>query len=109
MENVLEHRQLGDSGLSVSTLGFGTMTLGGKDRFAQMGNIQADEASRLIDVCLEAGINLIDTADLYSFGAAEEVLGQVLKGRREEVVLATKGFMRVGPGVHDVGSHGNIF
>ncbi len=99
----MEHRQLGDSGLSVSTLGFGTMTLGGKDRFAQMGNIQADEASRLIDVCLEAGINLIDTADLYSFGAAEEVLGQVLKGRREEVVLATKGFMRVGPGVHDVG------
>lgn len=99
----MEQRQLGNSGLSVSALGFGTMTVGGRDRFAQMGNIQAEEASRLIDICLESGVNLIDTADLYSFGAAEEVLGQVLKGRRDKFVLATKGFMRVGPGVHDVG------
>lgn len=99
----MEQRQLGKSGLTVSVLGFGTMTVGGKDRFAQMGNIQAEEASRLLDICLESGVNLIDTADLYSFGAAEEVLGQVLKGRRDKVVLASKGFMRVGPGVHDVG------
>ena len=99
----MEQRHLGESGLSVSAFGFGTMTVGGRDRFAQMGNIQAQEASRLIDICLESGVNLIDTADLYSYGAAEEVLGQALQGRRDKVVLATKAFMRVGPGVHDVG------
>ena len=99
----MEQRQLGKSGLCVSALGFGTMTVGGRDRFALMGNIQAQEASRLIDICLESGVNLVDTADVYSYGAAEEVLGEVLKGRRGKVVLATKGFMRIGPGVHDVG------
>jgi aryl-alcohol dehydrogenase-like predicted oxidoreductase len=71
----LEQRQLGKSGLTVSVLGFGTMTVGGKDRFAQMGNIQAEEASRLLDICLESGVNLIDTADLYSFGARPGIEG----------------------------------
>jgi aryl-alcohol dehydrogenase-like predicted oxidoreductase len=99
----MEQRHLGKSGLSVSALGLGTMTFGGKDRFAHMGNIQTAEATRLIDICLESGVNLVDTADLYSYGAAEEVLGEVLKGRRGKVVLATKAFMRMGPGVHDVG------
>src|SRR5207247_1633355 len=84
-------------------LSFGTMTVGGRERFRNMGNIGVEEASRMIDICLEAGVNLIDTADLYSFGAAEEVLGEALAGRRQQVLLGTKAFMRMGPGAHDVG------
>ena len=79
------------------------MTVGGKDRFRNMGNIGAEEVSRLIDICLEAGLNFIDTADLYSFGAAEEALGEALEGRRHQMLIGTKVFMRMGPGVHDVG------
>jgi aryl-alcohol dehydrogenase-like predicted oxidoreductase len=89
--------------LSVSVLGFGTMTVGGRDRFQKMGTLGVKEAARMLDICLEAGVTLVDTADLYSFGVAEEILGEVLQGRRQEVVLATKGFMRMGPGLHDVG------
>jgi len=99
----MEQRFLGKSGLSVSTLSFGTMTVGGKDRFQSMGSLGVQETSRMIDICLDAGVNLIDTADLYSFGAAEEVLAGALKGRRQKVLIATKGFMRMGPGAHDVG------
>jgi aryl-alcohol dehydrogenase-like predicted oxidoreductase len=79
------------------------MTIGGRDRFEKMGTLGSKEASRMLDMCLEAGVNLLDTADMYSSGVAEETLGEVLKGRRHEFVLATKGFMRTGPGVHDVG------
>src|SRR6185312_11796893 len=99
----MELRQLGKSGLTVSSFAFGTMTVGGRERFRNMGDIGAAEASRLIDVCMDAGVNLIDTADLYSFGAAEEILGEVLRGRRQKLVISTKAFMRMGPGVHDVG------
>jgi aryl-alcohol dehydrogenase-like predicted oxidoreductase len=99
----MEHRQLGRSGLSVSVLGFGTMTVGGRERFQKMGNLGVKETARVLDICLEAGVNLVDTADMYSFGAAEEILGEVLQGRRHEVVLATKVFMRMGAGVYDVG------
>src|SRR5580704_3725607 len=99
----MEQRLLGQSGLSVSALSFGTMTVGGKDRFRSMGNIGAEEVSRLIDLCLEAGLNFIDTADLYSFGAAEEALGEALEGRRHQILIGTKVFMRMGPGAHDVG------
>ncbi len=99
----MEQRFLGKSGLSVSTLSFGTMTVGGKDRFQNMGNLGVPETSRMIDICLDAGVNLIDTADLYSFGAAEEVLAGALKGRRQKVLLASKAFMRMGPETHDVG------
>jgi aryl-alcohol dehydrogenase-like predicted oxidoreductase len=99
----VEQRLLGASGLAVSALSLGTMTVGGKDRFQHMGAIGAAEASRLIDICLEAGVNFIDTADLYSFGAAEEVLGEALQGRRHQVLIGTKAFMRMGPGAHDVG------
>jgi len=79
------------------------MTVGGKDRFRAMGNIGPAEVSRLIDICIEAGLNFIDTADLYSFGAAEEALGEALEGRRQQMVIGTKVFMRMGPGAHDVG------
>jgi aryl-alcohol dehydrogenase-like predicted oxidoreductase len=99
----MEHRQLGSSGLSVSVLSFGTMTVGGKDRFLNMGNLGVAEVSRMLDLCEEAGLSVIDTADLYSFGAAEEIIGESLQGRRDRFVIVTKAFMRVGTGPHDVG------
>lgn len=99
----MEHRQLGSSGLSVSVLSFGTMTVGGKDRFQNMGNLGVAEVSRMLDLCEEAGLSVIDTADLYSFGAAEEIIGESLQHRRDRFVIVTKAFMRVGPGRHDVG------
>src|ERR1700681_2790885 len=86
----MEYRLLGASGLEVSVLAFGTMTLGGEGRFAAMGNVQAEEARRQIEICIEAGVNLFDTADIYSFGKSEEVLGQALGTRRKDIVLATK-------------------
>jgi aryl-alcohol dehydrogenase-like predicted oxidoreductase len=99
----MEQRQLGSSGLCVSVLSFGTMTVGGRDRFQNMGNLGVAEVSRMLDLSLDAGLTVIDTADLYSFGAAEEIVGAALKGRRENFVIVTKAFMRVGAGVHDVG------
>ena len=99
----MEQRQLGNSGLSMSVFSFGTMTVGGRDRFQNMGNLGVPETSRMLDVCMDAGVTTIDTADLYSFGAAEEILGEALKGRRDQFVIVTKAFMRMGPGAHDVG------
>jgi len=99
----MEYRLLGASGLEVSVLSFGTMTLGGEGRFAAMGNVQVDEARRLIDVSIEAGVNLFDTADIYSFGKSEEVLGQALGARRKDIVLATKVFVRLEPGTNKAG------
>src|ERR1022692_1951632 len=94
----MEYRLLGASGLEVSVLSFGTMTLGGEGRFAAMGNVQTEEARRQIEICIEAGVNLFDTADIYSFGKSEEVLGQALGARRKDIVLATKVFVRLEPG-----------
>ncbi len=75
----MEMRFLGNSGIKVSTLSFGTMTFGGGDNFFQhMGGTQLDEAQRLIDICLDAGVNLFDTADVYSQGRSEEILGKAL-------------------------------
>ncbi|MBI4877430.1 MAG: aldo/keto reductase [Acidobacteria bacterium] len=99
----MEYRFLGASGLEVSVLSFGTMTLGGEGRFAAMGNVQVEEARRLVEICIEAGVNLFDTADIYSFGKSEEVLGQALGARRKEIVLATKGFVRLEPGANKTG------
>ena len=100
----MEQRFMGKSGLSVSVLSFGTMTVGGKDRFGKMGNLGVSDTTRLIDVCLEAGVNTIDTADLYSFGMAEEILGEALGGgRRDQCVLVTKVANRMGTGPHNVG------
>src|SRR6187549_2021471 len=99
----MEQRQLGASGLSVSVLSFGTMTVGGKDRFQNMGSLGVPEVSRMLDLCEDAGLTVIDTADLYSFGTAEEIIGEALKGRRERFVIVTKAYMRVCTGVHDVG------
>ena len=99
----MELRFLGNSGLQVSVLSFGTMTFGGEGRFLNMGNIQVEEARRLIDICIEAGVNTFDTADIYSFGKAEEVVGPALGTRRKDVILATKVFNRMGPGAHQIG------
>ncbi|ODS52852.1 MAG: aldo/keto reductase [Acidobacteria bacterium SCN 69-37] len=99
----MEQRLLGDSGLSVSVLSFGTMTVGGRDRFGTMGTLGVAETSHLLDLCRDAGVTTIDTADMYSAGAAEEILGEALRGRRQQFVLATKAFIRMGPGPHDVG------
>ena len=99
----MEYRLFGGSGLEVSVLSFGTMTLGGEGRFAAMGNVQVEEARRHMEICIEAGVNLFDTADVYSFGKSEEVLGQALGARRKEIVLATKAFSRLAPGANQAG------
>jgi aryl-alcohol dehydrogenase-like predicted oxidoreductase len=99
----MEQRQFGTSGLSVSVFSFGTMTIGGQDRFGKMGNLGVAETTRILDVCRDAGVTTIDTADAYSSGRSEEILGEALQGRRNDFVLVTKVFVRMGPGPHDTG------
>jgi aryl-alcohol dehydrogenase-like predicted oxidoreductase len=99
----MEQRRLGNSGLSLSVLSFGTMTVGGRDRFGKMGNLGVPDTARVLDICAEAGVTTIDTANIYSSGGAEEILGEALKGRRDRFVLVSKVFMRMGPGPHDTG------
>src|ERR1041385_637995 len=87
----MEFRQLGNSGLKVPVLSFGTGTFGGKGEFfGAWGNTDAKEATRLIDICLDAGINFFDTANGYSSGESEIVLGKALAGRRDKVLISTK-------------------
>jgi aryl-alcohol dehydrogenase-like predicted oxidoreductase len=99
----MEYRQLGRSGLRVSALALGTMTFGGRGGFAAVGATDARGARRQVDMCLDAGVNLIDTADVYSGGLAEEITGEVLKGRRDKVLLSTKVRMAMGSGPNDAG------
>ncbi|MEN3307559.1 MAG: hypothetical protein V7603_3761 [Micromonosporaceae bacterium] len=99
----MEYRELGRSGLRISVLTMGTMTFGGSGPFANVGSTDVDEARRQIDQCLDAGINLIDTADVYSGGQSEEIVGAVLRGRRDDVLVATKVRMPMGPGPNDAG------
>jgi aryl-alcohol dehydrogenase-like predicted oxidoreductase len=101
----MEYRQLGRSGLMVPALSLGTGTFGGGTEFFRAwGAIDAAEATRLVDIALEAGVSMFDSADTYSKGLAEEVLGQAIKGRRDRVLVSTKGSFRMGPGPNDVGS-----
>lgn len=101
----MEYRNLGGSGLRVPVLSFGAATFGGEGRlFSAFGGSDVEEARRLIDICLEAGVNLFDTADVYSDGAAEQILGAAIKGRREEVLLATKMSLPLGKGANEAGS-----
>src|SRR5260370_22786357 len=97
----MEYRALGRSGLRVSALTMGTMTFGGAGAFADVGSTDVEEAERQADMCLDAGVNLIDTADVYSAGLAEEILGQVLRGRRGRVLVATKVRTGLGRGPND--------
>jgi aryl-alcohol dehydrogenase-like predicted oxidoreductase len=99
----MEYRQLGRSGLRVSRLTLGTMTFGGRGQFRDVGQTDLDGARRQIDMALDAGVNLIDTADVYSEGAAEEILGQALNGRRDRVLIASKARFPMGPGPNDAG------
>jgi len=99
----MEYRQLGKSGLRISVLTMGTMTFGGHGNFANVGNTDVTEARRQVDMCLDAGVNLIDTADVYSGGVAEEIVGEVLHGRRDDVLLASKVRMTMGSGPNDAG------
>jgi aryl-alcohol dehydrogenase-like predicted oxidoreductase len=101
----MEYRKLGGSGLSVPVLTFGTATFGGRgDFFRAWGGTEVDEAKRLVDVCLEAGVNAFDTANVYSAGRSEEVLGAAIAGRRDRVLISTKGTFPMGPGPNDYGS-----
>jgi aryl-alcohol dehydrogenase-like predicted oxidoreductase len=102
----MEYRQLGRSGLRISTLTMGTMTFGGRGNFASVGDTDLDGARRQVEMALDAGVNVIDTADVYSGGAAEEIVGQVvrgLRGRRDQVLIATKARMPMGDGPNDAG------
>jgi len=99
----MDYRQLGRSGLRVSCLSLGTMTFGGRGVFGKVGATGAAEARRQVDQCLEAGVNLIDTADMYSDGLSEEIVGEVIRGRRDRILVATKVRMAMGDGANDAG------
>jgi aryl-alcohol dehydrogenase-like predicted oxidoreductase len=99
----MEYRQLGNSGLRVSALTLGTMTFGGRGGFSAVGATDVTGARRQLDLCLDAGVNLIDTADVYSGGLSEEIVGEVITGRRDSLLLSTKVRMAMGPGANDAG------
>lgn len=99
----MELRQLGGSGLSLSVLGFGTMTFGGSGYFSAVGQTRLPEAQRLIGLCMDAGVNFFDTANVYSDGLSEEILGQSLS-KRSDVLIATKASLRMGTGPNDLGN-----
>src|SRR5215212_10390366 len=99
----MEFRQLGGSGFKVPVLSFGTGTFGGGTEFFKAwGESDVAEATRLVDICLEAGLTMFDSADIYSKGMAEEILGQAIKGRRDKLLLSTKATFRRGEGPNDV-------
>jgi aryl-alcohol dehydrogenase-like predicted oxidoreductase len=100
----VEYRQLGRSGLRVSALGLGTMTFGGAGGFAAVGHTDLAEARRVLDRSIDTGVNLVDTADVYSDGASEEIVGEIVKGRREDLLLATKCRFPSEPGANGAGS-----
>jgi len=101
----MDYRYLGKSGLRVSALSLGAATFGGATPFFKAwGDTDAEGARRMIDMCLDAGVNLIDTADVYSKGVSEEIVGQAIKGRRDRLLISTKATFRLGQGPNDVGS-----
>ena len=101
----METRRLGHSGFFVPVLSFGTGTFGGGNEFFRAwGSSDVQEATRLVDVCLDGGLNMFDSADIYSAGAAEEILGAAIAGRRDKVIISTKATFRSGEDANDVGS-----
>jgi aryl-alcohol dehydrogenase-like predicted oxidoreductase len=101
----MEFRQLGNSGLKVPVLSFGTGTFGGRGEFfGAWGSSDVEEATRLVDICLDAGVNFFDTADIYSNGLSEEILGKAVAGRRDKVLISTKATFPMGKGPNDLGS-----
>ncbi|HPE74345.1 MAG TPA: aldo/keto reductase, partial [Candidatus Competibacter sp.] len=101
----MDYRFLGASGFKVPVLTLGTGTFGGRgELFKAWGSTDVAEAKRLVDLCLEAGLNMFDSADIYSDGAAEEILGAAIQGRRDQVLISTKATFRSGSGANEVGS-----
>lgn len=100
----MEFRRLGASGLKVPVLGLGTATFGGTENFKAYGEVNVQQARRMVDICLDAGASLFDTADAYSMGLAEEILGKALTGKRDRVLISSKGTFPVGDGPNDFGS-----
>jgi aryl-alcohol dehydrogenase-like predicted oxidoreductase len=101
----MDYRLLGASGMSVPVLSFGTGTFGGSHPFfGKWGATDVAEATRLVDICLEAGVTLFDTADIYSYGQSEEILGEAIVGRRDKLLLSTKATFRMSDDPNDVGS-----
>lgn len=99
----MEYRVLGRSGLKISVLTFGTMTFGGETVFAKTGSTDVAGAQRQLDLCLDAGVNIVDTANIYSKGRSEEILGEAMDGRRHRLLVATKARFPMGPGPNDAG------
>src|SRR5574337_1358152 len=99
----MEYRRLGNSGLMVSALSMGTMTFGGKGNFAKVGASSLNDVHRLIDLVADAGVNLIDTANVYSAGASEELIGEAMPARKPGMLIATKVRFPMGPGPNDRG------
>jgi aryl-alcohol dehydrogenase-like predicted oxidoreductase len=101
----MEYRRFGHSGLKVPVLSLGTGTFGGgTDFFKKWGNTDVEEAKKLIAICMDAGANFFDTANIYSLGASEEILGQALQGRRDQALISTKATFSMGEGPNDKGS-----
>jgi aryl-alcohol dehydrogenase-like predicted oxidoreductase len=101
----MEYRLLGRSGLKVSVLSFGAATFGGGNEFFKAwGSTQIDEARRMVDLCLDAGVNLFDVADGYSNGIAEEILGKAIEGKRDKLLISTKTFFPMSDSPNDLGS-----
>lgn len=101
----MEYRRLGASGLEVPALSFGAGTFGGRgELFGAWGDVDVKQAKRMVDICLEAGLTLFDTADVYSDGASEEVLGAAVAGRRDRLLISTKASLPTGPGPNESGS-----
>jgi aryl-alcohol dehydrogenase-like predicted oxidoreductase len=104
-KEAMEYRQLGRSGIRVPVLSFGTGTFGGGNEFFKAwGSTQVEEATRMVGLCLDAGVNLFDTANVYSTGAAEEILGRAIKGRRDKVLISTKATFPMSNDVNEYGS-----
>lgn len=101
----MEYRQLGNSGLKVSVLSFGAGTFGGGSEFFRAwGETGVEEATSLVDICLDAGVNLFDTANIYSKGLSEEILGKAIAGKRQRLLISSKATFPMGDGPNDLGS-----
>ncbi len=99
----MEYRTLGRTGLKVSAITMGTFTFGGQGPFGMVGNQGVDDARRLVDLCIDHGVNIFDTANMYSTGLSEEILGEVLEGRYDDILVTSKARMRIGAGPNDEG------
>lgn len=99
----MKYRALGNTGLKISEITMGTFTFGGEGPFGMVANHGVQEAQRLVDLCVDHGVNLFDTANMYSTGLSEEILGEVLEGRYENILVTSKARMRIGEGPNDEG------